>query len=206
MTIRANGSVTAHLVDRFAPRRSPDSPAKAVQRGRRLAAERPPMVCQRSAWSTARRVGLAPGVDSSSSADSTSLSKRERPPRPGDGRSGLLAAEHVEVVARADRSQPLLVAGEVDVGLLELGVRRPAAAALAARSRRGTLRALHSSRYSSVRSRWIASMTAASCERPSAGCEAFARGRPPRAGAPRAVLRRAGLRAVAGSTHTDCWR
>src|SRR3954453_20801799 len=40
-----------------------------------------------------------------------------------DGRGGLLAPGRVEVVARANRGKPFLMAGEVDVGFLELGVR-----------------------------------------------------------------------------------
>src|SRR5215217_2724770 len=47
-----------------------------------------------------------------------------------DGRGGVLASGRVEVVAGADRGEPLLMAGEVGVGFLELGVRGAAAAAL----------------------------------------------------------------------------
>src|SRR5262249_8449536 len=50
----------------------------------------------------------------------------------GNGGGCLLAAGRIEVGARADCSEPLLMAGEIGVGLLELGVGGPAAAALEA--------------------------------------------------------------------------
>lgn len=48
----------------------------------------------------------------------------------GDRRGGLLTAGRVEVVARTDGGEPLLMAGQVGVGCLQLGVRRRAAATL----------------------------------------------------------------------------
>src|SRR6185295_1791748 len=52
------------------------------------------------------------------------LEARERGFTRPDGGGRLLAPWRVEVVPRANGCQPPLVAGEVGVGLLELGVRR----------------------------------------------------------------------------------
>ena len=109
---------------------SPASPSLGHAAGWR-GAPTAPIVRQPSAPSTARREGLVSDADSSSSADRASLSNRaSASSHDATAAAASVTPGRVEVVARADRGEPLLVAGKVDVGLLELGVRRPAAAAL----------------------------------------------------------------------------
>ena len=168
----------------------------------------------RSPPSTACSPGRPSGVDSSSSADSASLSNRaSASSHEATAAVASSAAGRVEVVARADGGEPLLIAGEVGVGLLELGVRGPAAAALELELLVELPRALD---------HLVVLVGPLALHRVDdrglllgvrqAGCEASRRGRPPRAVGPRAAPRRAwssaspgaGTRTAAGSGPRGC--